>query len=311
MSTLIRALPVFPRAQSPPGISTAATSAASMVLFRFIVFGFSGLFIQHHDRIGVGALCRQSAQPGPAVPARRGRCGAALRGCSPRRGRPRAKPCGLGKPSPSRPHAGPHAAARHPYWRYGARRSASRLRVAVTSSTPSAPSTSQPTVRDGGVPQPSAAHNRGHPPHLGRGEENLPLIPAVVVLPVGLQGIGRAGGQHEVAHAAHGVLKRDVSQHALHVVAVAVLLEDGAFHRGGGVPPEEQLAHTAQFGLDLPAAGELVGPRMVVPIVGFAVQGTERPFHARRIGTPPRRGDQFHRRVFALMASCSRLKRST
>lgn len=32
----------------------------------------------------------------------------------------------------------------------------------------------------------------GHPPHLGRGEENLPLIPAVVVLPVGLQGIGRA-----------------------------------------------------------------------------------------------------------------------
>ena len=272
-----------------------------MVLFRFIVFGFSGLFIQHHDRIGVGRYVDSLRSPGRQFPPDGGDAARLFGGVHRVEVARERNHAGLGN-LPHPVHAQAHTQ------RLGTRigdveHDAPRLAAAGCRHVEHPISALDPAAdRQGTVVCRSHLLRiiGGHPPHLGRGEENLPLIPAVVVLPVGLQGIGRAGGQHEVAHAAHGVLKRDVSQHALHVVAVAVLLEDGAFHRSGGIPPEEQLAHTAQFGLDLPAAGELVGPRMVVPIVGFAVQGTERPFHARRIGTPPRRGDQFHRRVFAL-----------
>ncbi len=54
----------FPARPKPAGDQHGGHERRQHGSFQIRSLRFSGLFIQHHDRIGVGTLCRQSAQPG-------------------------------------------------------------------------------------------------------------------------------------------------------------------------------------------------------------------------------------------------------
>ena len=70
---------------------------------------------------------------------------------------------------------------------------------------------------------------------LIRQEEYLPLIPAVVVLMPGLKAVGRAVHPDEIAVPLRDVENTRVTERALQVVPVAVLLEDTGSQRVPGI----------------------------------------------------------------------------
>ena len=75
-----------------------------------------------------------------------------------------------------------------------------------------------------------------HPPDLAAREEELALVPVVVVLLPGLEAVRRAVDQDEVAVPLRRVQDARVAEGPGEVVLAAVLLQDARLQRGAGRP---------------------------------------------------------------------------
>ena len=118
---------------------------------------------------------------------------------------------------------------------------------------------------------------RRHGPDVVGREEDLALIPAVVVLPPGLKAVGRAVHQHEVAVPLRGVQNAGVAQGALQVVPAAVLLEDDGLQRRARRPLLETASASASMPIHVCAFARVVAADMDIPQRRLAVQLLEDP----------------------------------
>ena len=123
---------------------------------------------------------------------------------------------------------------------------------------------------DRGVHDPGLVVPRDHLRHVdrrlqpdpGRVEEQQPLVPAVVVLPVRLQGVGGADDRHPVAHPHQPVDRLAVRQARRMAWFVGVLLQHAEPVVGAGAQPRQGGVERRQGGDRATAR-----PRVVVPDV--------------------------------------------
>ena len=128
---------------------------------------------------------------------------------------------------------------------------------------------------------------RRHAPDLAAREEELALVPAVVVLLPRLEAVRRAVDQDEVAVPLRGVEDAGVAERPRQVVPAAVLLEDARLQRRPRRPLLHELPHPGERGVDLRPLARVVAADVDVPQRGLAVQLLHDPLRDRVIRLPP------------------------